>query len=133
MKLTALIPMLSVSDLKRTMSFYGERLGFGVLNSFGDPEPRWCMLGRDGVRIMFNQPPQDETGPRFHNGPRIFRFSTSIQTMSRPCTLRWKSAGLSVSELRVTDYRMKEFELRDPDGYWLWFGQETSDPPTGNT
>ncbi|KAB2912201.1 MAG: hypothetical protein F9K29_19985 [Hyphomicrobiaceae bacterium] len=35
----------------------------------------------------------------------------------------WKSKGLSVDGLRVTDYGMTEFELRDPDGYWLWFGQ----------
>ena len=25
---------------------------------------------------------------------------------------------------------MKEFELRDPDGYWLWFGEDTDDAPT---
>ena len=39
MKLAALIPMLSVSDLKRTMSFYGERLGFDILSSLESPNP----------------------------------------------------------------------------------------------
>jgi catechol 2,3-dioxygenase-like lactoylglutathione lyase family enzyme len=130
MKLTTLIPMLSVSDLKRTMSFYGE-LGFDVLNSFGTPEPRWCMLGRDGVRIMFNQPPQDELDalPSRAKDFQIFYFYPDDVVALHAA---WKNAGLHVSELRVTDYQMKEFELRDPDGYWLWFGQETSDPPTGN-
>ena len=129
MKLTALIPMLSVSDLKRTMSFYGERLGFDILNSLGGPDPTWCMLGRDGVKIMFNQPPLEEmnTLPRHAKDFQIFYFYpddvVALQTA-------WKNAGLPVSELRVTHYGMKEFELRDPDGYWLWFGQETSDPPT---
>lgn len=42
----------------------------------------------------------------------------------------WKDDHLAVTDLRVTAYGMKEFELRDPDGYWLWFGQESSDPPT---
>jgi catechol 2,3-dioxygenase-like lactoylglutathione lyase family enzyme len=131
MKLTTLIPMLSVSDLKRTMSFYGEQLGFDVLNSFGDPEPRWCMLGRDDVRIMFNQPPQDELDAlplRAKNFQVFYFYPDDVAALHAA----WKKAGLPVSELRVTDYHMKEFELRDPDGYWLWFGQETSDPITGN-
>jgi hypothetical protein len=37
---------------------------------------------------------------------------------------------LAVTDLRITVYGMKEFELRDPDGIWLWFGQGTSEPPT---
>jgi hypothetical protein len=112
------------------MSFYGERLGFDVLNSFGEPEPRWCMLGRDGVRIMFNQPPQDEleTLPQRAKDFQVFYFYPDDVAALHAA---WKSAGLPVSELRVTDYQMKEFELRDPDGYWLWFGQETSEAPTG--
>jgi catechol 2,3-dioxygenase-like lactoylglutathione lyase family enzyme len=77
MKLTALIPMLSVSDLKRSIAFYRDGLGFHVLNIFGEPDPKWCMIGRD---------------------------------------------GLPVTELRVTGYGMKEFELRDPDNYWLRAG-----------
>jgi catechol 2,3-dioxygenase-like lactoylglutathione lyase family enzyme len=129
MKLTTLVPMLSVSDLRRTISFYGERLGFDVLNSFGGPEPKWCMLGRDGVRIMFNQPPQDEltTLPQRAKDFQIFYFYPDDVAALHAT---WKTAGLPVSDLRVTDYGMKEFELRDPDGYWLWFGQETSDTPT---
>jgi hypothetical protein len=25
---------------------------------------------------------------------------------------------------------MREFELRDPDGHWLWFGEATTDAPS---
>ena len=41
-----------------------------------------------------------------------------------------KSRGYTVSDLRVTFYQMKEFEMEDPDGYQLWFGQETDESPT---
>jgi uncharacterized glyoxalase superfamily protein PhnB len=34
------------------------------------------------------------------------------------------------SDLRVTFYGMKEFEVRDPDGHILWFGQGTDEVPT---
>jgi uncharacterized glyoxalase superfamily protein PhnB len=41
-----------------------------------------------------------------------------------------KRQAFQVSELRVTFYGMKEFEVRDPDGHILWFWQETDEPPT---
>jgi len=129
MTLNALIPMLSVSDLKRTMAFYRERLGFQLINSFGEPEPRWCMLARDGVKIMFNQPPAEEMAelPRRAKDFQIYYFYPDDITSLHAA---WKTDSLPVTDLRVTVYGMKEFELRDPDGYWLWFGQSTAEPPT---
>ena len=129
MKLTALIPMLSVSDLKRTMAFYRDRLGFHVINTFGGTEPRWCMMGREGVKIMFNQPPPEEIAelPRRAKDFQVYYFYPDNITALHAA---WKQKGLSVTDLRVTAYGMREFELRDPDDYWLWFGQETADPPT---
>ena len=63
MKLEKLRPMLAVTDLKRTMAFYCDKLGFKVEGTFGDPEPVWCQLARDGVSIMFNGRIIKEGGP----------------------------------------------------------------------
>jgi uncharacterized glyoxalase superfamily protein PhnB len=41
-----------------------------------------------------------------------------------------KRKDFQVIDLRVTFYGMKEFEVRDPDGHILWFGQGTDEPPT---
>lgn len=41
-----------------------------------------------------------------------------------------KQKGLPATDLCVTGYAMKEVELRDPDGYWLRFGQTTTEPLT---
>jgi hypothetical protein len=35
-----------------------------------------------------------------------------------------RSSGLNVPDLQVTFYGMTEFRLDDPDGNWLWIGQE---------
>jgi catechol 2,3-dioxygenase-like lactoylglutathione lyase family enzyme len=128
-RIKALVPMLSVTDLKRTMAFYCDKLGFRVINTFGDAEPRWCMLDRDGTSMMFNQPPPEEmTGlPPSSKDFQIYYFYPDDVVSLHEA---WKAAGLSVSELRVAMYGMKEFELRDPDGYWLWFGQNTHEAPT---
>ncbi len=125
----SLIPMLSVANLALTRAFYCDRLGFKVLGSFGNPEPVWNMLGRDGVKLMFNFPGgYIETDlPRRAKDFQIYYFYPDDV---RALHAEWRAKGLPVGDLRVTHYGMREFELRDPDGYWLWFGENTSDPPT---
>ena len=130
MKLEQLRPMLAVTDLKRTMEFYRTRLGFKVEGTFGDPEPVWCQLARDGVSIMFNAPPREcveRDVPRKSKDYQIFYFNVSDVAGLHGVLRR---SGLEVSDLRVMPYQMKEFDLRDPDGYWLMFAQETNEAPT---
>ena len=129
MKLKSLVPMLSVVDLKRTVAFYCGELGFRRRSKFGDPDPVWCHLERDGVSLMFNQPPAQEMAElplRAKDFQVYYCYPDDVAGLHQV----WKQKGLPVTDLRMTVYGMREFELRDPDGYWLWFGQSTSDPPT---
>ena len=79
---------------------------------------------------MFNAPPRNTVVrdvPRSSKNYQIFYFnSDDVEALHAEL----KGKGLDVTDLRVTVYGMKEFELRDPDDYWLWFGQETDEPPT---
>jgi catechol 2,3-dioxygenase-like lactoylglutathione lyase family enzyme len=122
-------PMLSVLDLKRTIAFYCDELGFQCAQKFGEPDPVWCYLKRDSVDLMFNQPPAAEMAdlPLRAKDFQIYYFYPDDIVALHTA---WKAKGLAVTELRVTSYGMKEFELRDPDGYWLWFGQSTTEPAT---
>jgi len=89
------------------------------------------MLAQDGTKLMFNRPPADEMKdlPQRAKDFQIFYFyPDNVEALHAA----WKAKRLPVTELRVTDYGMKEFELRDPDGYWLWFGQESHEPPTAH-
>jgi predicted lactoylglutathione lyase len=129
MKLTQYRTMLAVTDLRATMAFY-QRLGFKVTGMFGEPEPVWCEVARDGLALMFNAPPRAEVErdvPAKSRGYQIYYFNSDDVAGLHAA---WKNAGLAVTDLRVTMYQMKEFELRDPDGHWLWFGQETDEAPT---
>jgi catechol 2,3-dioxygenase-like lactoylglutathione lyase family enzyme len=128
MALKSLVPMLSVSDLARTMAFYCDELGFRRVGTFGNP-PVWCHLERDGVSLMFNQPPAAEM-PELPRRAKDFQVFYCYVDDVVALHGSWKAKGLDVTDLRVTIYKMKEFELRDPDGYWLWFAQHSDDPPT---
>ena len=129
-KLEQMRPMLAVTDLQRTIKFYCEKLGFTCLGTFGDP-PVWCDLERDGVGMMFNAPPAEcvrKDVPATSREYSIYYFNTPDAAALRD---EFASRGVEVTDLRVTVYEMKEFEVRDPDGIWLWFGQPTDEPPTG--
>lgn len=128
-RITKLRPMLAVADLPRTVRFYVEQLGFNCCAMFGDP-PVWAELERDGTSIMFNAPPRADVErdvPRASKDYQIFYLDCDDVAALHA---QYKARGLPVTDLRVACYGMKEFELRDPDDYWLWFGQPTDEPPT---
>ena len=52
-RLKQLTPMLQTKDVRMTIEFYTELLGFQVTGSWPEANPVWCMLERDGARVMF--------------------------------------------------------------------------------
>ncbi len=130
-RISSIRPMLAVTDLPRTIAFYVKKLGFRVLNTFErDGSPVWCAIERNGQEMMFNAPPREcveRDVPRKSKDYQIFYCNSDDVVALRD---EFKARGVEVSDLRVTIYGMKEFEVRDPDGYWLWFGQETDEPCT---
>src|SRR5690349_19396208 len=118
-RITNLRPMLAVADLPRTVRFYVEKLGFNCSGMAGDP-PVWAELERDGTAIMFNAPPREHV---LRDVPRKSKDYQIVYLNSDDVAglhAEYKARGLPVTDLRVTVYGMKEFELRDPDDYWLW-------------
>lgn len=128
-RITNIRPMLAVTDLSRTMAFYREKLGFRVSSTFGTP-PVWCELERDGQTIMFNAPPREcveRDVPKSAKEYQIFYISTDDIVGLHA---EFGAKGVEMSAMRVMPYQMKEFDVRDPEGYWLMFGQDTDEPPT---
>jgi uncharacterized glyoxalase superfamily protein PhnB len=134
-----LAPMLSVESVERTRDFYCHKLGFTCLNTV-EWEGRlgWCLLGSGGprsapdspwrVELMFSAAGADCTGQdrATRKGVILYLHPEDVVALHALYTSR----GVAVSDLRVTFYHMKEFEVEDPDGYQLWFGQETTEPAT---
>ena len=126
-RIERMVPMLSVRDLAKTIAFYCDDLGFRCVRTAGSPKPVWCHVARDGVALMFNQPPEAEFSES-HERARDFQvfyfYPNDVAALHADLTAR----RIPTSSLRMTDYGMQEFELRDPDGYWLWFGQSMDGP-----
>lgn len=128
-RLSKLRPMLAVKDLPGCVRFYVEKLGFTCTAMHGNP-PVWAEVARDGVAIMLNAPPAADIARDVPASSRDYQvFYIDVEDVAALHT-GLKARGVKVSNIRVAFYGMKEFEVRDPEGYWLWFGEPTDEPPT---
>ena len=50
--LTYIMPCFIIADLKISVSFYVDKLGFKVLYIGPDDNPYWAIVGRDNISIM---------------------------------------------------------------------------------
>jgi len=134
MRVKQLIPMLNVSDIQRSLAFYQDIAGFELISP---PETvtewEWAHLRANQAQLMLSGsggPPPVPESPKqeeHENWPVIFYFYPDDVAALHAGLIR---QGYRPSPLRVTFYGMKEFDLYDPDGHLLSFGQETDEPPT---
>ena len=137
MRIMRLTPMLNVSDLERSLEFYQKLAGFELASPReAINEWRWAWIKSGQCELMLSEaggpahraeqidPSRDEGWPAiYYFYPEdVVALHTEVQRRAIPA-----------SDLRVTFYGMQEFEVRDPDGHILWFGQGTDEPPTNDS
>lgn len=122
--LRSIAPFFIVSDLKKSLAFYTEALGFSVQVAVPEPEPFFALICRDEVELSLK-----EIGPDVPPQPNSKRhewakWDASVFTedpdalaeeFSRKAKLR--------TELAETEDGLRGFEVEDPDGYVLFFGR----------
>jgi len=132
--LFAIAPFLLVKDLARSIAFYTDVLGFEVGEPWGDP-PYFAMAERDGLTIMLHQvqPPlrvrpnggsRAASGQPNHPGQDtwdLYLWCRDAEALYADFTAR--GATTVYEPVIQPDYTMKEFAIRDADGYVLAFGQ----------
>ena len=118
MYLRLLRPMFWVYDVKVTIAYYEETLGFRCSES--DPEWGWAEVERDDVQILFATP-----GTLMPNdGPS---FTGSIYISTDDVDEWWNLLRLKAEILYPIEnfeYGMREFAIKDCNGYTIQFGQE---------
>ena len=112
MKMQKIVPMLPVSDIKGSLSFYKDILGFEV-KSYND-QWNWASISMDGCDIMLDESICSDRNA----GNVVYLYPDNLDEFHE----RIKKAGYSVPDIDVTFYGMREFRIRDPHGNWLWIG-----------
>ena len=114
---------VGVSDSARSSAFYRDILGFEIREESGRIE---AVCGP--ARLQFGE--QDyapgHVGERRPLGSAMLFFNTSdVSAMHEAIRAR----GGAPSEIEKVNWiKMRMFEIRDPDGHTLWFGQSYDEP-----
>jgi catechol 2,3-dioxygenase-like lactoylglutathione lyase family enzyme len=126
-EISGISPFFIVSDVPSSLSFYRDRLGFEI--TFQGPEPDDIFFGivrRGGAQILLKAvgvAPQPNYTRDIKQG--IARWDAFV-AVPDPDALaaEFASRGVPLSEpLKDTDDGLRGFELKDADGYVLFFGR----------
>ena len=115
-------PYFLVPDVARAGAYYQRVLGFRCEYAAGDP-PEFAIYSRSGSPVMFRRAldpglicPNEQQGGTWD----VFYWVDAVE----PLHDELKGAGATFAcALAVQPYGMKEFAVRDSDGYVLGFGQ----------
>ena len=113
-----IVPSLLVADMRRTLEFYVEKLGFTQTGFYPiESDPEWTEVRRDDVAIHFYTEPLHGTkiAPTFSG--TVYFYPESVAALAEE--LRDKVRFEWGPE--VLEYGMREFGIRDPNGYYLAF------------
>lgn len=112
------VPMIHVPDVRATVEWY-RSIGFAVKETFvHDGEMGWAWLALGGTEVMFNEGGQPSTAHR--REVDLYVFTDDVEGLHR----RLADLRVEVVEgLHDTEYGMREFIVRDPNRFWITFGQ----------
>jgi len=111
--------MIHVPDVRAAVEWY-ERIGFRVLETFGNGAGglSFGILIFGDSRVMFNQGGQASAAAR--REVDLYVYTDDLEQHYA----RLRELVPIAEELRDTDYGMREFVLRDLNGFWITFGRD---------
>lgn len=120
MPFTKLTPMLCTSDIKTTIAFYTNTLGF-QLDNYSE-EWNWCHLHKDKVSIMLSLPNEHIPFEKITCTGSFYFYTNEADEL----WAKLKDASNVVYPIEDFEWGMREFAIRDNNGYILQFGKDIS-------
>jgi catechol 2,3-dioxygenase-like lactoylglutathione lyase family enzyme len=123
--LSYIMPCFIVTDLKISVSFYADKLGFKVRYIGPDENPYWAIVGRDEISIMLKAV-APEIKPIPNRSRHEWAPTDAYISSADPDALfkEYTSKGVSFkTPLQNNSDGLRGFEVEDADGYLLFFGR----------
>ena len=118
------VPMIHVPDVQATIDWYVS-IGFELLGqNEEDGEPNWASLSLGDSEVMFNEGGRTSTASR--REVDLYVRTNRVEDVFKSL----KDRVQVVEDLHDTFYGMREFIIRDINGFWITFGQEMPDDET---
>jgi predicted enzyme related to lactoylglutathione lyase len=119
-------PLFLVDDVVATANYYRDKLGFGYDRFWGEP-PCFCMVRRSGVTIMLSQTAGATVQPNRVTDPNGECWDAYLWVDDADALFSdFKSKGVKIArEICDKEYGCRDFDIEDPNGYRLCFGEDT--------
>ena len=124
--LEGMTPLIQVFNMKRSLAFYRDTLGFKVhMDSGGGDDASWVWLRREGIDLMLNDQYEPGHVPiecppervRWHEDTCLY-FGCPDPDAAYEYFL---SCGLKLDPPKDAPYGMRQLYINDPDGYNICF------------
>ena len=110
-----------VQDVQRSIAFYTKQLGFRLEFTWNDPVD-YAVLVRGGVSIHLNKRIDPVSPPSPH--AKMYVFTENIDVLYE----EYLSMDIPIkTPIGTRDYGMRDFDILDPDGYMISFGEGVSE------
>jgi len=121
-------PFFIVRDVRVSLSFYRDRLGFDITFVGPEGDPFFGIVCRDGAMIMLKAV-EAAPVPNPTRDPAA-RWDAYLDVPDPDAlAAEYRSRGVQFSEaLKDTHDGLRGFELKDADGYVLFFGRPLQPP-----
>lgn len=121
-RLEGICPLIQVFDMRVSLAFYRDALGFELVHSSppGD-DCDWCLLRLDAAELMLNTQYERDERPAGRDPARIAAHGdTGLYFRCSDLDAAYASLrarGVEVQLPVVRDYGMRQLSFHDPDGY----------------
>jgi catechol 2,3-dioxygenase-like lactoylglutathione lyase family enzyme len=125
-KISSIAPFFIVQDLAAALSFYRDRLGFDITFKGPADDPFFGIVSRGGAMIMLKVVGVDPL-PNYKREPGA-RWDAYVNVPDPDAlAAELSSRNIEFSQpLKDDDDGLRGFELKDADGYVLFFGRPRS-------
>ena len=109
--------ILPVSDLHKSIDFYTGKLGFEKTFEWGQP-PYYAVVKRGGVGIHLTKRADGNRPSKYHRA--VYIFVNDVDEVYKQCR---NNEVKIVNDIEDRDYKMKDFDIEDPEGFIITFGK----------
>jgi len=122
--LSAISPCFIVTHVEPTIAFYRDKLGFEVRSLAPAEGPFFAIIGRDGAQIFIKAEAGISPVPNSSRHPHLrldaFVYAADPDAVAADFAARGATFSAPLAD---THDGLRGFEIRDPDGYILFFGR----------
>ncbi|MEM6487307.1 MAG: VOC family protein [Pseudomonadota bacterium] len=122
--LHGIAPIVPVKSVQLSLGFYVDRLGFRVLRK--NPDNTAALVARGAVRLMLIRVPDRKALAATREHLSAYVWAADVDALY--AELAPALAGLPDWRVRppfTQPYGVREFHVKDPDGFLLFFAEDT--------